>query len=130
MVEDAGSVLAVMRDALGAVMRPTPNGWAGGALALAAIFLPSFLLVVGTLPFWDALRGRTPFQAALRGINAAVVGLLLAALYHPVWTGAIDAPADFALALAAIGLLALWRVPPWLVVAFTAAGGSMVAAFH
>jgi chromate transporter len=115
---------------LGAVMQPPPNGWAGGALALAAIFLPSFLLVVGTLPFWNALRGRTPFQAALRGINAAVVGLLLAALYHPVWTGAIHAASDFALALAAFGLLALWRVPPWLVVALTAAGGSIAAAFH
>jgi chromate transporter len=71
---------------LGAVMQPAPTGWAGGALALIAIFLPSFLLVVGVLPFWDALRTRAAFQAALRGINAAVVGLLLAALYHPVWT--------------------------------------------
>ena len=70
------------------------------------------------------------FQAALRGINAAVVGLLLAALYHPVWTSAIHAPADFALALAAFGLLTLWRVPPWLVVAFAAAGGSAIAALH
>lgn len=115
---------------LGAVMPPAPNGWAGGALALIAIFLPSFLLVVGALPFWDALRARGRFQAALRGINAAVVGLLLAALYHPVWTSAIHAPSDFALALAAVGLLTLWRVPPWLVVAFTAAGGSAIAAFR
>jgi len=113
---------------LGAVMGPRPNGWAGGAFALIAIFLPSFLLVVGVLPFWDDLRARAQFQAALRGINAGVVGLLLAALYHPVWTSAIHAPADFALALAAFGLLSLWRVPPWLVVAFAAAGGSAVAA--
>ena len=92
---------------LGAVMRPWPTGWLGALVALVAIFLPSFLLVVGALPFWDALRARPAFQAALLGINAAVVGLLLAALYHPVWTSAIHAPADFALALAAFGLLAL-----------------------
>ena len=111
-------------------MQPSPNGWAGGAFALMAIFLPSFLLVVGALPFWDALRARAQFQAALRGINAGVVGLLLAALYHPVWTSAIHAPSDFALALAAFGLLSLWRVPPSLVVAFAAAGGSAIAAFR
>jgi len=111
---------------LGAVM----NGWAGAALALIAIFLPAFLLVVGALPFWDVLRTRVSFQAALRGINAAVVGLLLSALYHPVWTSAIHSPADFALALAAFGLLALWHGPPWLVVTFAAAGGSAIAALH
>jgi chromate transporter len=108
---------------LGAVMQPAPTGWAGAALALIAIFLPSFLLVVGVLPFWDALRRQAGFQAALRGINAAVVGLLLAALYHPVWTSAIHGPADFGLALAAWGLLTRWGVPPWFVVAFAAAGG-------
>ncbi len=115
---------------LGAVMAPRPNGWAGAGLALAAIFLPAFLLVVGALPFWDALRARPAFQAALRGINAAVVGLLLAALFHPVWTSAIHATSDFALALAAFGLLAWWRLPPWLVVAFAAAGGAAIAAFR
>jgi chromate transporter len=115
---------------LGAVMEPRPNGWVGAALALAAIFLPAFLLVVGALPFWDALRARPAFQAALRGINAAVVGLLLAALYHPVWTSAIHAPSDFALALAAFGLLVWWRLPPWLVVAFAAAGGATIAALR
>jgi chromate transporter len=108
---------------LGAVMR----GWLGAVVALTAIFLPAFLLVVGTLPFWDALRVRPAFRAALRGINAAVVGLLLAALYQPVWTSAIHAPADFALALAAFGLLALWGTPPWIVVAFCAAGGQALA---
>lgn len=112
---------------LGAVMRPEPSGWPGAALALVAIFLPGFLLVVGALPFWDVLRERAPFQAALRGINAAVVGLLLGALYAPVWTSAVHGPADFALALAAFGLLALWRVPPWLVVVFAAAGGWALA---
>ncbi len=114
---------------LGAVMETAPGGWAGAALALVAIFLPAFLLVVGALPFWEALRGRPAFQAALRGINGAVVGLLLAALYHPVWTSAIQGPTDFALALAAFGLLALWAAPPWLVVALAAAGGWGLAAF-
>ncbi len=112
---------------LGASMRPWPTGWLGALLALIAVFLPSFLLVIGALPFWDAVRMRPPFRAALRGINAAVVGLLLAALHDPVWTGAIHAPADFALALVAFGLLALWSAPPWLVVALTAAGAQAIA---
>jgi chromate transporter len=112
---------------LGAVMGPTPNGVAGAALALVAIFLPSFFMIVGALPFWDALRGRSSFQAALRGINAAVVGLLLAALYQPVWTSAIHGPADLGLALAAFGLLACWKAPAWLVVIFTAVGGALIS---
>ena len=109
---------------LGAVMRDTPNGISGAALALVAIFLPTFLLVVGALPFLSALRTRPAFQAALRGINAGVVGLLLAALYHPVWTSAITAPADLALALVTFALLALWNVPAWLVVVIAALGGA------
>lgn len=109
---------------LGAAMEPEPNGWAGGALALIAIFLPSFLLIVGALPFWEAMRARSGFRAALMGINAAVVGLLLAALYHPVWTSAIETPADFSLGLAAFGMLAFWRAPPWVVVVFSAVGGA------
>jgi chromate transporter len=113
---------------LGAVMHAPPNGWLGGAWALVAMFLPAFLLVVGALPFWQGLRERPGFQAALRGINAAVVGLLLAALYDPVWTSAVERHADFGLALVAFGLLALWRLPPWLVVALTAAGGAVLAA--
>ncbi len=113
---------------LGAVMRPEPHGVFGAALALFAIFLPSFLLVVGALPFWSALRARSGFQAALRGINAAVVGLLLAALYHPVWTSAIHTSTDFGLALAALGLLTLWKLPPWLVVVLTATAAAVVAA--
>ena len=111
---------------LGVVMRPEPNGWAGALLALSAIFVPSFLLVVGALPFWDRLRSRPDFQAALRGINAAVVGLLLAALYQPVWTSAIGGPADFAVVLAAFGLLALWKLPPWLVVLLSALAGALL----
>jgi chromate transporter len=113
---------------LGASMQQPPNGWAGAALALAAIFLPSFFLVVGALPFWNQLRARADFQTAISGINAAVVGLLLAALYHPVWTSAIQRPADFALALAALGLLVFWKCPPWLVVGLTAAGSAAIAA--
>jgi chromate transporter len=113
---------------LGAVMHEPPNGLAGAALALVAIFLPSFLLIIGALPFWEALRGRAGVQAALRGVNAAVVGLLLAALYHPVWTSAIATPADFALALAAFGLLVLWKWPPWLVVVLAALAGAVLVA--
>jgi chromate transporter len=101
---------------LGAATIPEPNGAAGGALCLTAIFLPSFLLVIGALPFWDVLRRRPQAPAALRGVNAAVVGLLLAALYDPVWTSGIRTPADFALAAAALLLLAAWKLPPWLVV--------------
>jgi chromate transporter len=113
---------------LGAALIPQPDGVAGGLLCLVAIFLPSFLLVIGALPFWDVLRRRPLVQAALRGVNAAVVGLLLAALYDPVWTSGIRAPADFALAIAALLLLALWKLPPWLVVAVTAAAGAGMAA--
>ena len=108
---------------LGAVMTSEPNGWSGAFLALVAIFVPSFLLIVGALPFWDLLRSKSSFQSALRGINAAVVGLLLAALYNPVWTSAIHTPGDFALGLLAFGLLAVWKLPPWLVVVLTAVGG-------
>lgn len=113
---------------LGAVMHAPPNGVIGAAWALVAVFLPSFLLVIGALPFWEILRGRQGFQAALRGINAAVVGLLLAALYDPVWTSAVTSHADFGLALVAFGLLMFWRLPPWLVVLLTALGGAGIAA--
>jgi chromate transporter len=113
---------------LGAVMARPPNGAAGAALALVAVFLPSFLLVVGALPFWGTLRTRPAVQSALRGVNAAVVGLLLAALYHPVWTNAILNAADFSLAAAALALLALWKLPPWLVVVLAALGGAAIGA--
>jgi chromate transporter len=109
---------------LGAVMHPWPNGWMGAALALVAIFLPSFLLIIGGLPLWNLLRTQPSFQAALCGINAAVVGLLLAALYHPVWTSAMHAPADFALGLADFLLLVFWKWPPWLIVVSSALAGA------
>ncbi len=113
---------------LGTVMGPSPHGWSGGLICLVAIFLPSFLLLIGALPFWESLRRRPAVQSALRGVNAAVVGLLLAALYKPVWTSAIFAPADFAIGIVAFLLLALWAVPPWLVVILGALGASAVAA--
>ena len=100
-----------------------PAGWAGGLFALGAMFLPSFLLVIGAVPFWDQLRSWASFGGALRGINAAVVGLLLAALYDPVWTSAINGTEDFGLALAALALLAIWKWPPWLVVVLSALAG-------
>jgi len=112
---------------LGAVMATEPSGWTGAALALLAIFLPSFLLLTGALPFWDLLRSMPAFQSALKGINAAVVGLLLTALYNPVWTSAIHSPADFGLGLIAFGLLMFWKCPPWLVVMLTAVGGEALA---
>jgi len=112
---------------LGTVIGPTPNGWFGGVICLVAIFLSSFLLLVGALPFWDTLRRRPAVQSVLRGVNAAVVGLLLAALYNPVWTSAILGPGDFAIAILAFLLLALWMVPPWLVVFFGAAAATIIA---
>jgi len=112
---------------LGAVMGPAPNGVAGAVICLVAVFLPSFLLVIGALPFWDDFRTRPGAQAALKGVNAAVVGLLLAALYHPVWTAGILGPADFALAAAAFLLLFMWKTPPWLVVVLCALAGAAIA---
>jgi chromate transporter len=108
-------------------MGPPPNGWLGGLICLVAIFLPSFLLLIGALPFWDTLRRRTGVQSALRGVNAAVVGLLLAALYKPVWTSAIFGPADFVIGILAFLLLAFWAVPPWLVVVFGAVAATVVS---
>lgn len=112
---------------LGAVAGPEPNGWPGAAIALGAIFAPSFLLIAGALPLWEGLRTRGVFQAALRGVNAAVVGILAAALYDPVWTSAVLGPEDVALALAAFGLLQVWKVPPWAVVVLTAAGAQALS---
>ena len=100
--------------------------WLGGLLTLGAIFLPSLLLVVGVLPFWERLRGFTHVRGALLGVNAAVVGILLAALYDPVWTSAITTPEDFALAAAAFALLAFWKAPPWLVVLLTGGAGALL----
>ena len=112
---------------LGTVMGPQPNGALGGLLALGAIFLPAFFLSIGPLPFWDILRKIPAFQSVLRGINAAVVGILLAALYDPVWVSAIFAPADFALAAGALLLLVIWKLPPWSVVVLCALGGAAIA---
>ncbi len=110
---------------LGAVMGPPPNGLAGAAIALVALLLPGMLLVYGMLPFWDALRTRPTAQAAMRGTNAAVVGILGAALYSPVWTSAVLTPRDFALALAGFLLLTVWKTPPWIVVALLATAGAL-----
>ena len=108
---------------LGAVMGPAPNGLSGAAIALVALLLPGMLLVYGTLPFWDKMRTRPGAQAAMRGSNAAVVGILGAALYNPVWTSAVLTPRDFALALAGFLLLTVWKVPPWIVVVLLAGAG-------
>jgi chromate transporter len=114
---------------LGAVMGPAPNGWLGAGICLTGIFLPSFFLVIGAMPFWEELRRGAAAQAALSGVNAAVVGLLLAALYRPVWTTGITDAADFALASAAFLLLFMWQTPPWLVVMLSALAGAAIAAF-
>ncbi|HVW94144.1 MAG TPA: chromate efflux transporter [Devosia sp.] len=108
---------------LGTVMHPWPNGIIGAIVSLAGIFLPGLLLLVGTLPFWDAFRRYRSAQAAMRGANAAVVGILAAALYDPIWTNAVLRPADFAIALAGFLLLTVWKVPPWVVVVLLAATG-------
>lgn len=110
---------------VGAALEPATGigGWAGGMLALLAIFAPAWLLVLGALPYWTQLRTQAWAQSALAGVNAAVVGLLLAALYHPVWTGAVRGPQDFGLALLALLALMGWRVPPWAVVGACALAG-------
>lgn len=108
---------------LGAVMKGPVNGWAGGLLFLAILFVPAFLLVIGALPFWDALRQRDAIQSAMAGINAGVVGILLAALYDPVWTSAIHGRTEFGIALLAFGLLVYAKVSPFLVVCAAAGAG-------
>jgi chromate transporter len=112
---------------LGAIEMPSPNGRLGAIIALLGIYLPSFLLLIGILPFWNLLRNQSSFQAALRGINAAVVGLLLAALYQPVWTSTIKNAYDFLFALAAFGLLVIWKLPPWIVVLLAALVGGLLS---
>jgi chromate transporter len=112
---------------LGFVVKPAPNGLGGAALGLVGIFLPGILILIGTLPFWDAFRVRPRAQAAMRGVNAAVVGLLGGALYDPVWATSVKTPADFAVALVGFILLVAWRVPPLFVVAVGAIGGIALA---
>ncbi len=111
---------------LGAASSVPPAGWAGAGICLMAIFLPSFLLIFGILPFWNGIRQLKGMRAAMQGINAAVVGLLLAAFYNPVWTSAILSPKDFSLALFAFLLLAVWRLPSWKVVLVSAAAGGIL----
>ncbi|URM34539.1 chromate transporter [Cytobacillus firmus] len=107
---------------LGAVM----NGWQGGLLATAAIFLPAFLLILGALPFWDTLRRNPNIRGALMGVNAAVVGILIAAFYHPIWTSSILEPADFAFAAVLFSMLVYWKLPPWIIVVTGAMGGTLL----
>jgi chromate transporter len=112
---------------LGTVVGPTPHGLAGAALGLIGIFLPGILILLGTLPFWDSFRKRVHAQAMMRGVNAAVVGLLGAALYNPVWTSSVKAPGDFGIALVGFVLLMAWRAPPLLVVVISALSGMTLA---
>lgn len=113
---------------LGAAMQAPLGGWMGGLLLLCAIFLPSFLLIAGALPYWESLRQRDGVQRAMAGINAAVVGILGAALYDPVWSSAIHGRADFCLALGAYGLLMFGKVSPVIVVLLAAVGGCLLVA--
>jgi chromate transporter len=113
---------------LGAASSVPPNGWLGAIIALGGIFLPSFLLIWGSLPFWDVLRASKTFRRALIGTNAAVVGILLAALYTPVATTAITSPLDLAIAAAAFALLTLGRAPPIAVVVVTALATQLLSA--
>ncbi|MGM0845582.1 MAG: chromate efflux transporter [Bacillota bacterium] len=107
---------------LGAVM----NGWQGGLIATIAIFLPAFLLIFGTLPFWDSLRRNPKIKGALMGVNAAVIGILISAFYHPIWTSSILTSIDFALAAVLFGMLVYWKLPPWVVVLTGAIGGWLI----
>jgi chromate transporter len=109
---------------LGALLPAKPNGLSGAALALAAIFLPGLLLVIGVLPFWNRLRANPTMQSLLAGVNASVVGILAAALYRPLWTSTVKAPVDYVLVLAASLALIVGKVRPWIVVCITAAAGA------
>jgi chromate transporter len=106
---------------VGAAQQDGPNGWLGGLVALVAIFLPSLLLVLGVLPFWDRLKAQPEARAALAGVNAVVVGVLAAALWNPVLSTAVQRTSDWALVAGAYVFLTLARFPPWLVVVGTAA---------
>lgn len=112
---------------LGAMVEPAPHGLAGAALGLLGIFLPGLLILTGTLPFWDIFRRRVSAQALMRGVNAAVVGLLGAALYNPVWTSSVNRAGDFGVALIGFVLLTVWRAPPLVVVIVSAVGGVVLS---
>jgi chromate transporter len=112
---------------LGAVMKPLPHGVAGATISLIAIFLPGILVLMGALPFWETFRRHARAQAVMRGVNAAVVGLLGAALYNPVWTSSVKGPGDFGIALVGFALLTAWQTPPLVVVAISAVGGIALA---
>jgi chromate transporter len=105
------------------------DGWKGGLLATFAIFLPAFLLILGTLPFWDSLRRNSKVKAALMGVNAAVVGILISAFYFPIWTSSILAPIDFAFAAILFSMLVYLKLPPWMVVLTGAIGGTLIGLF-
>ena len=108
---------------IGAVM----GGWAGGLLATIAIFLPAFLLVIGTLPFWNSLSRNPNIKGALMGVNAAVVGILISAFYTPIWTSSIMSPIDFAFAALLFSMLAYWKFPPWVIVVTGIIGGYLLS---
>ncbi|HGH0915752.1 chromate transporter [Bacillus cereus] len=103
------------------------GGWQGRLLATVAIFLPAFLLILGTLPFWDQLRRNPKIKGALMGVNAAVVGILISAFYHPIWTSAILQPVDFAFAAVLFSMLVYWNMPPWIIVVGGAVGGTLIS---
>jgi chromate transporter len=107
---------------LGTVMK----GWLGGLVATIAVFLPAFLLILGALPFWDQLRNNPKIKGAIMGVNAAVIGILISALYHPIWTSSILAPMDFALAALLFSMLSYWKLPPWMIVITGAFGGTLL----
>lgn len=111
---------------LGAVVGQSPHGVAGAAFGLFGIFLPGILVLIGALPFWDTFRSQRAVQATMRGVNAAVVGLLGAALYTPVWTSAVRSAADFGIVLVGFVLLTVWRAPPLVVVGISALGGVVI----
>jgi chromate transporter len=112
---------------LGALVRAGPQGVAGATLGLLGIFLPGILILLGALPFWDAFRQRAGAQATMRGINAAVVGLLGAALYNPLWTSSVKSAGDFAIVLVGFVLLTAWKTPPLFVVILGAISGVLLS---
>ena len=107
---------------LGTVMK----GWIGGLVATIAVFLPAFLLILGALPFWDQLRNNPKIKGAIMGVNAAVIGILISALYQPIWTSSILSPMDFALAAILFSMLSYWKLPPWIIVITGAIGGTLL----